>query len=159
MTGRARAYSTDASPTVLLTASGIRPDWTDCQRQPVSSRACTDPAVWARVLFHESPAWVRSALSIRDRAVALLGLQPTTRDNFPVLAQNEEEVLVGSDDRHLDFRAAVRCADGAVDVITFVQIHNELGRFYLAPVRLVHALMVRKMLQSAAGHLDPPVGS
>lgn len=154
MTRPARAYSTVAAPTTLLTASGIRGDWTDCQRQPVSPRASTDPAEWARKLFHDPPAWIAGALSVRDRAVALLGLKASSRETFRVLARNEEEVIVGSDDRHLDFRAAVRCTDGVVEVITFVQIHNVLGRLYLGPVRLVHALMVRRMLRRAAGHLD-----
>ena len=66
-----------------------------------------------------------------------------------------DEVLVGSDDRHLDFRASVRCAPGAVEMVTIVQIHNALGWVYLLPVRLVHSLMVRRMLRRAATRLDP----
>ncbi|GAA3011814.1 DUF2867 domain-containing protein [Streptosporangium longisporum] len=159
ITKRARAHPAVASPTTLLTASGIRGDWTDRQRQPVSAHACTDPAEWARRLFHDPPAWVTAALSVRDRAVRLLGLRTTSQESFPVLARDEKEVLVGVDDRHLDFRAAVRCDDGAVDVITFVQVHNTLGRLYLGPVRLVHPPLVRGLLRRAAGHLDPSPGS
>jgi hypothetical protein len=155
MTRPARAYPGVASPTTLLTASGIRDDWGDCQRQPVSPHACAKPTEWASSLFHDPPTWVASALSLRDRAVALLGLRVTSRETFRVLAQNEQEVLVGSDDRHLDFRASVRCSDGTVDVITFVQVHNRLGWLYLAPVRVVHPFMVRRMLARAASRLDP----
>ncbi|MFB9316100.1 DUF2867 domain-containing protein [Cryptosporangium minutisporangium] len=150
-----RAFSDVALPTTLLTASGIRDDWSDRQRQPVSPCACTDPGEWARSLFHNPPSWVASALSLRDKAVALLGIRAATPETFRVLARNEHEVLVGSDDRHLDFRASVRCADGTVDVVTFVQIHNLLGRLYLAPVRLGHAFMLRRMLARAAAQLDP----
>lgn len=154
---RARPYSVAATPTTLLAASGIRGDWSDCQRLPVSAHASTDPAEWAHALFHDPPAWVASALSVRDRV--LLGLRATSQESFPELARNEDEVLLGSGDRHLDFRASIRCSDGAVDLTTFVQIHNLLGRIYLWPVRLAHALMVRRMLSRAAGHLDPAAGS
>lgn len=151
-----RAKSAVAAPTPLLIASGVRDDWSDCQRQPVTANASTDPAEWASRLFHDPPRWVAAALSLRDRVVATLGLRAASPDTFGVLAQDGEEVLLGSDDRHLDFRASVRCADGFVDVTTFVQIHNLLGRLYLRPVRLVHGVMLRRMLRRAATHLDPP---
>jgi hypothetical protein len=153
---RTRPHSGVATPTALLIAAGVRDDWSDCQRQPVTANASTDPAEWARRLFHDRPPWVATALSLRDRAVATLGLRAASPETFRVLAQNEQEVLVGSDDRHLDFRASVRCADGAVNVTTYVQIHNLLGRLYLGPVRLVHGAMLQRMLRRAAAHLDPP---
>ena len=150
-----RAYSTAASSTALLATSGIRGDWSSCQRQPVSPRACADPAEWADRLFRDPPPWVASVLAVRDRAVALVGIRTTTQESFEVVAKNEHEVLVGSDERHLNFRASVRCSDGTVDVVTFVQAHNLLGWLYLCPVRLVHSLIVRRMLRRAASHLDP----
>ncbi|MFI9534437.1 DUF2867 domain-containing protein [Nocardia fusca] len=153
----ARAYPAPAAPTALLLASGIRDDWSDCQRQPVTPNASTDPAEWARRIFHDPPRWVAAALSVRDRVVAILRLRSASPETFRVLARNGDEVLVGSDDRHLDFRASVRRTDDTVDVITFVEIHNLLGRLYLGPVRLVHASMVRQMLRRAARHLDSPV--
>lgn len=152
---RTHANATAASLTALLTASGVRADWIDCQRQRVSPEACADPAEWARRLFHDPPPWVVAALSLRDRVAAILGLRAASPETFGILAQNEQEVVIGSNDRHLDFRASVRCADGAVSVITIVQIHNLLGRLYVVPVRLVHAVMVRRMLLRAAARLDP----
>ncbi|WP_246190566.1 DUF2867 domain-containing protein [Agromyces agglutinans] len=155
MLPRPRAYSAEASPTALLAGARIRNDWSSRQRQPVTSRASADPAEWTRLLFHTPPTWVVSGLAIRDRLVALVGLRPVTEDTFRVLAQSEQEVLLGSDDRHLDFRASVRCAHGTVDVVTFVQVHNALGWLYLVPVRLVHSMIVRRMLRHAADRLDP----
>ena len=128
-----RAYSTVASSTALLASSGIRDDWSSCQRQPVSPRACADPAEWADRLFHNPPPWVASVLAVRDRAVALVGIRTTSQESFEVLATNEHEVLVGSDERHLNFRASVRCTDGTVDVVTFVQVHNLLGGCICVP--------------------------
>lgn len=154
MTASAPSYSFSTRPTALLSASGVRGDWISCQRQPITQRASTDPAEWARRLFHDPPAWVGAALALRDRAVGLIGIRPTEPDSFAVLAGNDTEVIVGTDDRHLDFRTSVRCAHGSVDVITVVQIHNALGWLYLLPVRVMHPLMVRRMLRRTAALLD-----
>ena len=151
-----RAYAMTAMPTTLLLASGIRDDWTNGQRQPLSPNASADPAEWARVLFHEPSKAVTTTLAVRDRLVALVGLRTSSDESFRVVAREDDEVLIGSDDRHLDFRASIRCLDGAVDVITFVQIHNLLGRLYFLPVRLVHGAIVRRMLRRATMKLDPP---
>nr|WP_240948923.1 DUF2867 domain-containing protein [Microbacterium sp. CFH 90308] len=151
----ARAYSAPAWRTALLRASAIRGDWTSRQRQPVTAHASTDPAVWTTVLFHEPSATMTAVLAVRDRLVALVGLRPSSRDSFRVLARTGDEVLVGSDDRHLDFRASVRRTRHTVDVVTYVEVHNLLGRLYLVPVRMAHAAIVRGMLRRAAKRLDP----
>lgn len=140
----------------LLAASGLRSDWSDRQRLPVSARASTDPMEWADRLFHDlSPAAAR-LLAARDRLVSPLGLREASPESFAVHARTDREVLLGSDDRHLDFRAAVRRNTDSVDVVTVVEIHHLLGRLYLAPVRLVHGVLVRRMLRRAAAVLDPP---
>src|SRR5687768_11260930 len=87
---RARPHSAVAGPTALLTASGVRDDWSDCQRLPGTPSASKDPAEWARRLFHDPPPWVAAALSLRDRVVGSLGLRPASSDAFRVLAQSEE---------------------------------------------------------------------
>ena len=58
-----------------------------------------------------------------------------------------EVALVGFDDRHLDFRAAVGVDAPArlVRVTTTVRLHGWRGRVYFAPVRLLHPVVVRSM--------------
>ncbi|WP_309104705.1 DUF2867 domain-containing protein [Microbacterium sp.] len=146
--GRGSAFACEITP--LLAASGVRGDWISWQRQQVTSGSSTDPAEWARRIFSDPPRWVGAALALRDRLVGLVGIRPSSRETFAVLARSGDEVIVGTDDRHIDFRASVRCSDGFVDVTTIVQVHNRLGWFYLLPVRLVHASMVRSMLARAA---------
>jgi uncharacterized protein DUF2867 len=150
-----RPFATTAGATPLLTAAGLRRDWADCQRLPVSPRASGAADAWADALFADPPPWVSAALRTRDRAVRAVGLRPAGTSTFPVVARTADEVLVGSDDRHLDFRASVRHTGRAVDVTTVVQTHGLLGRTYLAPVRVVHGALVRAMLQRAARRLDP----
>ena len=74
---------------------------------------------------------------------------------FPVLAESPEEMLLGLDDRHLDFRITVNLdaqASGTrqLTVTTLVRTNNRLGRTYLAIILPFHRLIVRSMLNRAA---------
>ncbi|MEU9122243.1 DUF2867 domain-containing protein [Streptomyces sp. NPDC048506] len=67
--------------------------------------------------------------------------------SFPVVGRTDEEVLLGQDARHLDFRASIHVADGRVTLGTVVRLHNPAGRLYFALVRRVHPFMARLMLR------------
>ena len=88
------------------------------------------PGVTARTLaeavFASSPRWVAGLMALRNTIVRPLGLIATRSalehaaaanggaariGIFPVLAEAGDEVLLGLDDRHLDFRLSVRVLD------------------------------------------------
>lgn len=136
-----------------------------------------DPAELARALFSRQAFWIRGLLRLRDRLVAPLGVKTTTqiraagardgRDRigfFPVVGRSASEIILGEDDRHLDFRASVLVqADvGAgtrrLVVTTAVRCHNLLGRAYLHAISPFHVLIVRlnlARLQSGGGFERP----
>ena len=104
-------------------------------------------------------------MALRNRITGLFGLKAGVRPPsstghgnigiFPVLAESPEEMLMGLDDRHLDFRVAVTvrpAAAGAqqVTVTTVVHTHNRLGRIYLAAIMPFHRLIARSLLNRAA---------
>jgi hypothetical protein len=72
---------------------------------------------------------------------------------FPVLSQSPQRVVMGLDDRHLDFRLAVDVAAldarrREVTATTLVRTHNLLGRAYLTLIlpfrrRIVPGIMAR----------------
>jgi hypothetical protein len=66
-----------------------------------------------------------------------------------VLARTEHEILLGEDDKHLDFRVSFALGDRTVTVATAVRFHGWTGRAYFAPVRPLHARIVRAMLARA----------
>ncbi|AKA21942.1 hypothetical protein PCL1606_04870 [Pseudomonas chlororaphis] len=78
---------------------------------------------------------------------------------FRIFACDESEVMLGEDDRHLDFRVAVLHQskmemDGGSDarlvVTTVVRCHNWLGRVYIAAIRFFHRRVVIASLRHAA---------
>jgi hypothetical protein len=99
-------------------------------------------------------------MGLRNALVAPLGLVATRSalaragdriGIFPVLAETLDEVLLGLDDRHLDFRVCVRVLDDGGErlglVATLVRFHGALGRAYFLPVRPAHRLIVPAMLR------------
>jgi hypothetical protein len=104
-------------------------------------------------------------MALRNRIVELFGLKPGERSSashsgphigiFPVLAESPDEILLGLDDRHLDFRLAVTleatiAGTWFVTITTVFKTHNRLGKIYLATILPFHRLIARRMLGRAA---------
>jgi hypothetical protein len=127
---------------------------------------------FAEAVFASSPRWVAALMALRNAIVRPLGLvatrsalehAATARGSgasigiFPVLAESGDEVLLGLDDRHLDFRISVRVLDNGCErlgvVSTLVRFHGVLGRTYFVPVLPMHRLVVPAMLHAGARRL------
>jgi hypothetical protein len=128
-----------------------------------------DPAILADRLLSHPPAWTRFLMGLRDRLMAPLGVKTSGAvlragaiDGrpriafFPVLSQSATEVVLGFDDRHLDFRTSVlvepstQAGPARLVATTAVRCHNRLGRIYLTTIRPFHELIVRSSLDRLA---------
>ena len=131
--------------------------------------------VVARGLFEQAPAWVVGLMRLRNALVRWLGLRPAAGDSgprpvgeplrpgdwlgpFQAFAATPTEVVLGLDDKHLDFRVSVlveRQAAGSATawVSTAVHFHNAFGRWYFALIRPFHGLVVRALLRGAQRRL------
>lgn len=150
---RVRAVPVPA--TGLLAGALPRVDWSDAYEVTCPADARTDPQVWADAIFHSAPRWVRGLLAVRQATVALVGIDRGRPNTFDTLTRTDEEVLLGTDERHLSFRASVLTRADRVVLSTVVQIHNRRGRAYSAVVRLIHPMIVRAVLGRAARILSP----
>jgi hypothetical protein len=132
----------------------------DAYRLVVDDRVL-DATVAAERIFGRVPWWMAALLGVRNRLVAPFGLKTSVDEAaqrigfFPVIAQTPHRVLLGFDDKHLDFRVAVDVTPLAharheVTVTTLVRTHNRLGRIYLALVLPFHAVVVPAMLAQVA---------
>jgi hypothetical protein len=70
---------------------------------------------------------------------------------FPVIKEEAGQVLLGMNDKHLDFRLLVDIKNGEngrqiITASTVVKTHNALGRFYLAVVKPFHKVIVPAMM-------------
>jgi hypothetical protein len=134
--------------------------------------ASDDPEVLAHVAFERQAAWIRALTWVRDAVMATVGVKSSRAIGadaarrglqvigyFPVLSKSAGEVVVGGDDRHLDFRVAVLVRADAqgrreLVVVTVVHCHNRLGRTYLAVIAPFHRTILRANLQRTARILE-----
>ncbi len=112
------------------------------------------------------PGWAMALLWLRNALVRPFGPKtgagelsnPPTRENlldgsyggvFAVESVEPDEIVLGSDDRHLDFRISVlktQTPQNHVALSTWVHPHNLWGRLYLWAVYPFHRLIVGRML-------------
>lgn len=127
--------------------------------------ASTHPEQLSRFIFSQQPRWVDGLMAIRDAVVSLFGLktanQLTTAAGqrvgiFKIYSSLAQEVVLGEDDRHLDFRLSLLCAPSGTNgehrlvLSTVVHCHNLFGRSYVFLITPFHRLIVRTSLRRAA---------
>lgn len=179
-----RCVELPAGSTIVDRSGQPAPDLADAWSVALPAGTTRDPETLARHLFARRPWWVAVLLGLRDLMVAGLGLKTTralarhSRGETPprvglfrLYSSNADEVVLGEDDRHLDFRLSVRCAPDSrpmparhdanddldrdtapqrLIVTTVVHCHNRLGRAYIVLIGPFHRLVVRGFLRSAA---------
>lgn len=106
------------------------------------------------------PAWAGALLRLRNAVVKPLGLKNESSDTgagaiFPTDFANENELIIGTDDNHLNFRIAVMRHKGNIHMATWVHRNNFLGRIYLAVVMPFHVLIVRDAMRRIAAASAP----
>lgn len=109
------------------------------------------------------PKWASALLALRNRIVRPLGLKTEVSDTgegaiFPITYQDAQEVILGTDDTHLNFRICVRQEAGRIHMATWVHRNNWLGRIYLMVVMPFHILIVRDSMRRIA-RADAPAAS
>jgi hypothetical protein len=123
----------------------------------------------ARSALGDPAPWIRLLLGLRDGLVAGFPVKTTQEvrraaiadnaeriDFFRILARSDRELILGENDRHLDFRLSLLLrarSDGPGDELvatTVVRCHNALGRVYLALIARFHRLVVISNLSRAS---------
>lgn len=139
-------------------------DWADAYEIVLPARSLTAIDA-ARLTLGRMPGWARRLMGVRNALGRLVGLktgsEPLSPGQqgkigiFPVLSQNDRQVVLGFDDWHLDFRVVVDVADygeagSRLRTTTLVRRKNLFGRFYIGLVTPFHKMIVRTALRSAA---------
>jgi hypothetical protein len=130
----------------------------------------TDPELLARFIFSQQAPWVRNLMAVRDALVVGLGLKTArhltsagAKSNadrvgiFKIYSTSQTEIILGEDDKHLDFRLSVLCSgqpspasERHLILSTVVHCHNRLGRLYILLIAPFHRVVVQSTLRSAA---------
>ncbi|WP_375561738.1 DUF2867 domain-containing protein [Bernardetia sp. OM2101] len=133
-----------------------------------------------KAFFVYSPNWVGKLFSLRNKIVSLFGLKTsgkmTKREQqlnnfrcevgeqlglFKIFHKTENEVVMGEDDRHLNFRVSLFFTPSNLDInktevfiSTTVEFNNWFGKLYFLPVKIFHKIIVPVMLKSTIDNLE-----
>lgn len=133
-------------------------NWADCCLVDLEGSNGTAAEVAKRV-FARPPLWAQRLMALRNAIVGLVGLKNAGTMNgetggFPVVSERPEQIVLGFDDWHLDFRIVVDVkptkTGQQVRVSTLVDRHNLAGRIYIFFVTPFHHMIVRAMLGAVA---------
>jgi Protein of unknown function (DUF2867) len=125
-------------------------------------------------IFGPKPGWITLLLRLRGVFANIVGLKhPVITEVgaidpgegrrpyrvgdrvglFGVQSISAKELILGVDDRHLNFRVSVLRSlqndTEKVTITTVVELNNGLGRVYLFVIKPFHKLIVRAILQDA----------
>lgn len=154
---------------LLAHATILRCDYADCYQARMAV-GTPQPSVdlLARLFFSDAmPSWIRTLLSLRNRAVRRFGLQNddwhpvNSRETqtlsvgdkvgrWTIVARSQEEIVFSEDDKHLLFAFSLRVSatDRAIQATTLVEFHNVAGRVYFIPVKPFHRFIVPRHMES-----------
>lgn len=118
----------------------------------------------ARSMAKTPPKWVQYLLALRNLLVKPFGLRTefegaqTQQDQckpgelinfFRIYYRDNNEILMGDDDKHLDYRVSVYRSPGRPNKLyaaTWVHRHNWVGYTYLFLIKPFHKMIVRTMV-------------
>jgi hypothetical protein len=148
------------------------PDLADAYAVRLPENAIDDPELLARFVFAHQAGWVARLMGLRDAIVARFGLKTAAQlrsikdpaaarerlDIFRIYTRSAHEIILGENDRHLDFRVSLlQQTRGTQEgrsryliLSTVVHCHNRLGRFYILAIAPFHRMVVRSSLRRAA---------
>ena len=145
-------------------------DLSDAYSISLPPSASEDPEILARHIFAQQASWVSILMSVRDSIVSVFGLK-TSRDLqalntdrrtmrvgiFKIYNKGPNEIVLGEEDRHMDFRLSVLILKQPGSPIgnnlvlsTVVHCHNLLGRAYVLVIEPFHRLVIKSYLRRAA---------
>ncbi|MBX3254646.1 MAG: DUF2867 domain-containing protein [Chitinophagaceae bacterium] len=127
-----------------------------------------------KAFFSSAPKWIDTLMNLRNKTVSVFGLK--TPGNivdrqmilknfrcekgeqvglFRIFDKTENEIILGEDDKHLDFRVSlyldkpnIEQVEKRLTISTSVNFNNWFGRLYFLPIRPFHSLIVPTMLKT-----------
>jgi len=125
--------------------------------------ASLDPERLARFVLSQQPTWIGRLMRLRDALMGPFGVKTAQQLQagdagrhgrigiFRVCEIAPDEIILGEDDSHLDFRLSLLVRPPQLIVSTVVHCHNRLGRCYIRVIAPFHRAVVQAILRQAAG--------
>lgn len=119
----------------------------------------------SNLIFGTMPKWVEILMKIRNTTVKIFGLKTEIPEDFnttfkiggyvgffQIFNIQQNEIILGADDKHLNFRVSIYNSDEKefnIKVTTLVHYNNRFGKIYLAIVKPFHLPVIKSMIKQA----------
>ncbi len=126
-----------------------------------------------KLFFSTGPSWIDKLFALRNKIVHYFGLKTSNNRMekeeqlahfnceigeqiglFKVFDKTENEVIIGENDKHLDFRVSLFLENSATNshqkeltISTSVKFNNWFGKLYFVPVKPFHRFIVPAMVK------------
>jgi len=117
------------------------------------------------LIFNTPTQWVVSLFEFRNTLVKLFGLKTGKPEDyseefkvggyvsfFQIYSVKDNEIVLGANDSHLNFRAIVVNDDSEqynIKVITLVEYNNLFGIIYMTVIKPFHRLVVKRLVRNS----------
>jgi len=141
---------------------------------PAQRSTVYKPDALARAFFSKQPAWFSLLMWIRDEVVSIFGVKRSTEimlaakkqgietiSVFPVISRSENEIIIGENDKHLNFQTSILIRENQLITAsdrdgdrkgkemvatTVVHCHGLFGKTYITIIRVFHVLIIKYSL-------------
>lgn len=119
----------------------------------------------AHKIFNQPSVFIKSLFLVRNTLVKLIGLSSSKPKDynedykvggyigfFRIYEIKEDEIILGLNDKHLNFRVSIfndRETKFNIKVTTIVQFNNKAGLFYMNAIKPFHRIVVKGMVKKA----------
>jgi hypothetical protein len=171
-----KIYETTIPEKCLISGIYAKYDYADCFNIEFFNRREIKLEEIAKKFIWDNPKWVLLLSNIRDKIVGVFGLK-TAKDLdikkepeelviqknkrlgfFNVIDNNEQEILMGEDDIHLNFKLSIILINDAgnytLRVTTVVEFNNILGNIYFFFIKPFHRLIVKNGIKRLLNNLN-----
>lgn len=116
-------------------------------------------------IFGSAPPWVIALMKFRNSLVRFIGVNTVIPDEskqqfkvggyigfFKIYSITDNEILLGEDDTHLNFRVSIfnsKEKEYNIKVSTLVTYNKIIGRVYMFFVKPFHKIVVKNMIKQA----------
>lgn len=164
---RVTLYSADVACQSDSMSTPLNPELDHVESEDTAVATCrpgTTAEEVVRGFFTSAPPMMKALMGLRNVLVKLFGLKTGAGspplDSSPIVAGrkiglfeiaeiDEHHVVMGTDDKHLDFRVRITIEDTVVTCRTQVKFNNSTGRFYFRAIQPFHHVIVPKILQAS----------
>lgn len=128
-------------------------DYIDSFSKEVETKENITPDAFFDMAFNRFPAWIDWLLKLRNMLAKPLGLDTTSRFSDSICERNDNEIIWGMPDKHLDFHVSMWCSEHRggkqeLRITTIVKYNNRFGRVYFFVIRPFHGIIIRSLLKN-----------